>query len=120
SVANTDPPHKIDDGKAPSDRDIDAPDTNAFEQQITDGSVEHAEDRSTKSNNQDPKDRRVLGKHNAGDAVRDRAEGLAGADDRRPYAFRWQNVNLSRGHSLRLLRLIARLQLGVGVAHRRQ
>ena len=36
-VANTDPPDKVDDGEAPANRNIDAPDASALEEEIADG-----------------------------------------------------------------------------------
>jgi len=39
-VTDADPPHEVDDGEAPSDRDGHAPDADAFQDQVSDG-VEH-------------------------------------------------------------------------------
>ena len=33
-VADADPPHEVDDGEAPTDWDVDAPDANAFDEQV--------------------------------------------------------------------------------------
>src|SRR6185312_2086047 len=76
-MADTDPPHKIDDGEAPSDGDGDAPDSHALDQQIANGSLQHAEKRQGKSYDQYPENRGVLGEHNPSKAVRYGAKGLA-------------------------------------------
>ena len=40
-VADTDPPDEVDDGEAPADRDVDAPDADAPEKQVADGEQHH-------------------------------------------------------------------------------
>src|SRR5947209_7622078 len=93
-MADTDPPHKVNNRKAPAHRDVDAPDPRAFEQQITDGRLQHAREHGGNRNNDDPEDRGMPGEHYAGNAVRHGTEVLAGADDRRPYTFRWQCIRI--------------------------
>ena len=86
-VADTDPPNKINDGEAPSDRDGHAPNTHAFDKQIADRSLQHTKKSHGNGNDQYPEDRGVLSEHYPGKAVRNGAEGLARADDRRPYTL---------------------------------
>ena len=40
-VADSDPPDEIDDGKSPADRNVDAPDADAFDEQVADGEQQH-------------------------------------------------------------------------------
>src|SRR6202011_755258 len=42
-VADTDPPHEIDDGEAPTDGNVDGPDSDAFNDQPADGDGQHAQ-----------------------------------------------------------------------------
>src|SRR5437660_8941042 len=60
-VANTDPPHKVDDGEAPADGNIDAPDAGAPHQQVADGRLQNAKEHGGHRNNGDPENRRMPG-----------------------------------------------------------
>src|ERR1051326_9618438 len=113
-MADTDPPDKIDDRESPAYRDVDAPNSHALGQQVAHGNVQHAKNARRQSDNQYPEHRRVLREHDAGKAIGDGAEGLAGTDDRWPYAFRRPNVDdlldsVDRGPSLWLLQLGGRV-----------
>ena len=44
-VADADPPDEVDDGEAPADRDVDAPDADALHQQIGDRDHQHVRER---------------------------------------------------------------------------
>jgi hypothetical protein len=87
-VANSDPPNEVNDCESPADRNVDAPNPNAFAEQVRNGCIQHPEQSHAKRNNQEPEHRRVLLQHHAANAVRNRAQRLAGADNRRPYSLR--------------------------------
>ena len=53
-VANTDPPDEVDDGESPADGDVDAPDADAFEEQIPDGVEHHHRHQEDDAETQDP------------------------------------------------------------------
>ena len=44
-VADTDPPHEVDDGEAPRHRNLDTPNADAHQEQVSDGRHQHAQQR---------------------------------------------------------------------------
>jgi hypothetical protein len=89
-MANTDPPNEVDNGKAPSNGDIDAPNAGALEQQVADGGIENADQHGGHGKNHDPENRRVLLQHDPANAVTDRAQIMARAEQGRPHSF-WRH-----------------------------
>src|SRR5215470_14213641 len=86
-MANTDPPHKVDDGEAPAGGDIDAPNTCAPEKQVADGGVQDAEQHGRHAEDHEPENRRMLLQHNATDAVGDSTHIMTGPEQRRSHAY---------------------------------
>ena len=89
-VADADPPDEVDDREAPGDRDVDAPDADALDEQI--GDRDHAA--ASTSANATPKPshqptRRLARQHDRADLVGDRAERVAGRDH-------WRRVAAAR------------------------
>src|SRR5262249_35708805 len=93
-VADTNPPHKVDNGKAPTGGYVDAPNSGASEKQIAEGGIEYAEQHYRHSKNHEPEDRSVLLQHNATDPVSDRAHVVAGPEQGRSYTLWRHNVDL--------------------------
>ncbi len=91
-VTDSDPPDKIDDGKAPRDRDVDPPDPGALEQQVPDGPKEDHHQAESDTENQKPAEGRLPGQDDPADLVGDRAVGVVALQDgRRPLVLfgRW-------------------------------
>ncbi len=82
-VADTDPPHEVDDGESPADGDGDAPDARALDEQVADGVQHHHGQQEDDAEAEEPSVRGGTGQHDGADLVRDRGEGVAGLDDRR-------------------------------------
>src|SRR5579872_333948 len=72
-VADTDPPHEIDDGEAPADGNVDAPDTHALQDQVADGDVHHAKNAECNQKADVPAKRSGPRQNYSADLVRDRA-----------------------------------------------
>src|ERR1700760_121991 len=105
-MADTDPPYKVNDRESPSDRDIDAPDPGAASEQVRDRRIEDAHDGHRNCDYRKPEDGRVLGQHDAADAISNRGQRLTRPNHWRPYAFWRQYIDFvvnPRGHSLCLL-----------------
>jgi hypothetical protein len=81
-VADSDPPHEVDDGEAPADGDGHAPDADAFQEQVADGVEHHHRHQKGDAEADEPSVRRGTGEHDRADLLRDRAEGVAGLDHR--------------------------------------
>src|SRR4051812_13216601 len=82
-MADTDPPDKIDDGKAPRDRHIDAPDTDAAHEQVGDRNHQHHREKKSDGEAGQPTPTGALGQDNGADFLRDRGKGMAWCDERR-------------------------------------
>ena len=80
-MADTDPPDEVDDGEAPSDGDGDAPDADAFEEEVSDGVEHHHGEHEGDAEAEEPSVGGGTGQHDGADFFRDRAEGVAGFDD---------------------------------------
>src|SRR5712692_696785 len=90
----------------------DGRDTGTAPKKIRYGRIKDAHDRHGKSNHGKPEDRRVLGQHNAANAVGNRAQRLARPNHWGPYAFWRQYIDFffnPRGHSLCLLQFWVRI-----------
>jgi hypothetical protein len=81
-VADSDPPDEVDDGEAPADGDGHAPDADALQKQIADGVQHHHGQHESEAEADEPSVGRGAGQHDGADLFRDRAEGVAGLDDR--------------------------------------
>src|SRR5205814_1214686 len=77
-VANTDPPHEIDDREAPADGDVDAPDTRAFDDQPADGNGHHPHDTEGDQKSNIPAEGGWAGQDDRADFVGDRPVGIPG------------------------------------------
>src|SRR4029077_3586290 len=86
-MADADPPYKIDDGEAPSDRDGHAPDSDPLEEQVAHGVQQHHREQKRDAETYEPSVRRGTGQHDGADFFRDRAEGVAGLDYRGSFGF---------------------------------
>src|SRR5579871_235392 len=110
-MANADPPHEVDDRKAPADRNVDAPDADALEEQVGQGEQQHHRHQEADPKADEPSCRGRPRQYDRADFVGDRAEREAGFDDRSP-AARDLDVFHSICHDLTALRF----ELGIGVA----
>src|SRR3954452_21136960 len=86
-MSNTDPPHEVDDRKAPSDRDGDTPDTDALNEQISEGKEQHHRHHEGDAEADEPSIGRRTREHDGADFFGDRTEGMAGLDDRGAFNF---------------------------------
>ena len=84
SMADTDPPDEVDDGKTPRHRDINAPDADANGQEIGHRIHQQQYQGEGQSKTDKPAQGRATGEDNGADLVRDRGVGVARLDDRRP------------------------------------
>ena len=75
-VADTDPPHEVDDGEAPGHRDVDAPDADAHQKQV--GDRRHQQRHQAHADGQAAQPAQADGplQHGIGDRVGHDAEGL--------------------------------------------
>src|SRR5262249_12524818 len=80
-VADADPPDEVDDRKAPADRDVDAPDPRALDEQPRDREEEHRHDAERDDETDEPAGAKPRPQHGGSDLVSDRAERLALTDD---------------------------------------
>ena len=81
-VADADPPDEVDDREAPADRDVDAPDPRALDQQPGHGHAQHAHDHEADGHDDEPGQRRVAAEDDVADLVADRGERMARLDER--------------------------------------
>src|SRR3954469_7896283 len=82
-MADTDPPHEVDDGESPADGNVDPPNTNALEEEqraCQQQQLQHAEGDGDAAQ---PPERRPASQHDRRDLVGDRAKAVARLDDRR-------------------------------------
>src|SRR5581483_231685 len=86
-MADTDPPDEVDNGEAPSDRDGDAPDADALQEQIPDGKQHHHGRHEAETEPDEPSVRRRAGQHDGADLFRDRAESVPGLDNGCAFEF---------------------------------
>ena len=87
-VADTDPPHEVDNGEAPADRDGVSPDPDALQKQVADGVEHHHREHEGDAEAEEPAVRRGTGQHDGADFFRDRGEGVARLDDRSSFDLR--------------------------------
>src|SRR6266567_3071596 len=80
-MADADPPDKVDDGEAPSDGDGDAPDADAFEEEVSDGEQHHHGEHEGDAEAKEPSVGGGTGQHDGADLFRDRTESVPGFDD---------------------------------------
>src|SRR5690348_9261118 len=106
-MTDSDPPHEIDNGEPPGDRNIDAPDAYADGEEVADGSEEHHDDEKRQAKTYIPTPGRPRGLHNVTDLISDRLEGLPRSDDRRGTQLRYPLVT----------GLFSKLVWGVYVCH---
>ena len=86
-VADADPPDEVDDVEAPADRDVDAPDADALDEQVgraTRAAASSAANAMREA--EQPAERRPPRQDDRADLVGDRAERVARRDDRRGVA----------------------------------
>ena len=81
-VSDSDPPHEVRDGESPADRDLDAPNADAFGEQQRHGPQEQQQQGESAGEAGDPEYRRAAGQDHGGDLVGNRAEGIARRDHR--------------------------------------
>src|SRR5262249_59195556 len=68
-MADSDPPYKIDNGESPGYRDVDAPDADALEEKIRNGSEQHHHDCEREGEADQPAARRLAGEDDGADLV---------------------------------------------------
>src|ERR1700746_3592520 len=83
-MSDTDPPHEVDDGEAPTDGDVNAPDADASQKQVAERVQQHHGRQEAHSEAHHPSHRRGTGQHDRADLVGYGREGMPGLDDRRP------------------------------------
>src|SRR5208283_4189785 len=83
-MPDTDPPHEVDDGEAPADGDVDAPNANAFDKQVAERVQQHHRDQEAGSEADDPAERGRPRQDDGADLVGNRGERIPGLDDGRP------------------------------------
>ena len=88
-VADTDPPDEVDDGESPTDGNVDAPDADAFDEQVGDGEQQHHGQQERDAEADEPAVRSGTSQHDRADLVGDRAKGVARLDDRCALVFEW-------------------------------
>ncbi len=81
-VADADPPHEIDDGEAPADGDVDAPDAYALNQQVANGEIQEHQQREGNRETEDPALGRAASEHNGADLVGDSAQRITRLNNR--------------------------------------
>ncbi|OPZ06824.1 MAG: hypothetical protein BWZ08_02192 [candidate division BRC1 bacterium ADurb.BinA292] len=87
-VTDADPPDEIDDGEAPGDRHIDAPDADAADENPGDRGEEEHHQEEAKAESQPPEARGRAGDDDAGDMVGHRGGGDARAQQGQAVGFR--------------------------------
>ena len=81
-VADADPPNEIDDGEAPANGYIDAPNTRALHDQVADRKQHHHRERETNGEAHDPTHGRGTRQHNGADLVGYCGKSVSRLDDR--------------------------------------
>src|SRR5215510_6072352 len=98
-MADTDPPDKVDDGKAPACGNIDAPDSRASEEQVTDSGIEDAEQHRRHAENHEPENGCVFLQDDAANTIGHRAKVVTRTQQGRPYTLWRQYIDfLKLGH----------------------
>ena len=103
-MADSDPPHEVDDGEAPADRNGYAPDADALEEQVSDGKQHHHRQQEADAEANEPPIRGRTGQHDGADFFRDRAEGVARLYDRSAFRLDRRLVWLVHSLSLKFLK----------------
>src|SRR5258708_8268755 len=81
-MTNADPPQEIDDGKSPTDRDVDAPDAHALDDEPADGDGQHAHEAEGNQKSNIPSERSRARENDRADLVRDRPIGIPRSNHR--------------------------------------
>src|SRR5215469_9316793 len=115
-MADSDPPHEVDDREAPADRDVDTPDPGAFYKQVSEREQQHHGDQEGHAEAHEPSCRGRARQDDGADLVGNRAEGMSRLDDRR-WRVRGDFFRVIC-HDLTALRLV--LEFRVRVADFRQ
>src|SRR5712692_8990398 len=79
-VADSNPPHEVDNGEAPPHRDIHAPNAYAPHEQIADDVQHHHRDQERDAKTEEPSHRRRTRQHDRADLADDRSEGMPRLD----------------------------------------
>ena len=81
-VADTDPPHEVDDGESPADGDVHAPDAGTAYEKVTHRiqQAHHQQKRNAEADH--PAIRNRTGEHDRADLVGNRGKGVSRLDDR--------------------------------------
>src|SRR5438309_1994380 len=111
-MADTDPPHEVDDREAPADRYVDAPNARAFDHQVPDGKKHHHRQHERDAEANEPTGRGRPLQHDGADLVGHGPEGVTGFDHRGS-SVRDFDVVHSVCHDLAALRF----QFGFGVTN---
>ena len=82
-VADADPPDEVDDREAPADRDVDAPDPGALDQQVGQRQAEHRHPHQADEEPEEPAEGMTPRQDDRGDLLGDTGERVARCDDRR-------------------------------------
>src|SRR5215831_4053410 len=79
-ITNTDPPHEVDDGEAPSDGDGHAPDANPLQKEVAHGVEQHHRGHEGDAESDEPSVGRRSRENDGTDLFGNRAESMAGFD----------------------------------------
>ena len=114
-VADADPPDEVDDREPPADRDVDAPDPGAFEEQPGDRHQQHHRQHEADEEAEEPAVRMAPRQDDRGDLLGDRAERVSRRDDRRRARMRVSGPSVFRRRVPG-----CRFELGIRVPQRRE
>ncbi len=81
-MANTDPPHEVDDGEAPANRNVDAPDADATIEQVGGGEQQQIHQAEEEGKTPKPAQCDRPPQYNRHDFIGDRLQRMAGREDR--------------------------------------
>ena len=97
-VADTDPPDEVDDRKAPADRDVDAPDARALEEQVREREAQHRQAHQADEKAEEPAERVTPRQDDRRDFLGNAGERVPWRDDRRRSVswFRIHQCSVSR------------------------
>src|SRR5579872_4685211 len=93
-MADADPPNEIDDGKSPTNGNIDSPNAYATNEKIADGIQQNHRNEERDAETEQPAVGHGPGQHDRTDLVGDRGKGMPGLDNRcaafaSRYVFGW-------------------------------
>src|SRR5271154_6434572 len=81
-MADADPPNESDDGEAPADGDIDAPDAHTFDEQVANGEIQEHQQRKRNGESENPALGRAATQHDRADLVSYRAQRITRLNNR--------------------------------------